>query len=133
MAAGIMRRLYAEQKVNAQIESAGTADWNTGRSADHRAISVSREFGIDISSHRARQISAEDFENFDHILIMDKSNQSVLQKIAPKQFKNKIRFIVDSVEISDPYSGDLATFRQTFKLLEKSCSAFLSEIENNKH
>ena len=132
MAAGIMRKLYADQKILAEIESAGTADWNAGRPADHRAISVAREFGVDLSAHRARQIRPEDFSNFDHILIMDRSNESALHKIAPKEFKSKIRFIAESVEVADPYSGDLTTFRQTYKLLEKSCSAFLAEIARTR-
>ncbi|MCB0787137.1 MAG: low molecular weight phosphotyrosine protein phosphatase, partial [Flavobacteriales bacterium] len=50
---------------------------------DRRAIATMRRFGIDISDLRARQVSAQDFARFDHLLAMDEENLLDLRALAP--------------------------------------------------
>jgi len=122
LAEGIMKELYAERNLPGVIESAGTADFNIGRAADYRSIAVAKEFGIDISKHRARQLLKSDFERFDRIFGMDSYNIACILKTAPgENAKRKVALIGDDFEIADPYTSDIKAFRETYRLLRMHC------------
>ncbi|MFD2144817.1 hypothetical protein [Mucilaginibacter antarcticus] len=59
-----------------QIDSAGTGDWHIGQGPDRRSVKVAHNYGIDISKQICRLFRPSDFDDFDHILVMDKSNLS---------------------------------------------------------
>lgn len=129
MAEGIMKKLYEQMLINGTIDSAGTADWNAGRSADWRAISIARENGIDISSHRARQVNVEDFQHFEIIFAMDRDNATALRKIAPRSLASKIRLLrADGDDVPDPYHGNETLFRSTFRLIESCLNDIVNEM-----
>jgi protein-tyrosine-phosphatase len=56
-----------------QVDSCGTGDFHTGKSADSRALKVLIRHGISIHnySHSARQLQFIDLARFDYILCMD--------------------------------------------------------------
>ncbi len=121
MAEGILRRIYEQSKISGKVESAGTMDWNVGSGADPRAVSVARANGVDLTKHRARQVTVEDFENFDVIFVMDNSNAISLRKIAPAHHKHKIRLLAGAAEIADPYHSNEAAFHATYKTIYECC------------
>ncbi|MBA3994069.1 MAG: hypothetical protein C0469_11130 [Cyanobacteria bacterium DS2.3.42] len=121
MAEGILRRIYEQSKISGKVESAGTMDWNVGSGADPRAVSVARANGIDLEKHRARQVTVDDFENFDVIFVMDNSNAISLRKIAPAHHKHKIRLLAGAAEIADPYHSNEAAFHETYKTIYECC------------
>ena len=47
------------------VDSAGTGAWHVGNDADERMLSAAKKRGIVIQSI-ARQVSINDFENFDY-------------------------------------------------------------------
>jgi len=71
-----MRQLLQEEQLTAQVEidSAGTGDWHLGEPPDRRARAAGKRRGIDISG-RARRVVAKDFEYFDYVIAMDRSNE----------------------------------------------------------
>ncbi|MBS2002669.1 MAG: low molecular weight protein-tyrosine-phosphatase [Candidatus Obscuribacterales bacterium] len=120
MAEGILKQLYKERAITGNVESVGLMDWNADKAADYRAIAVARENGLDITSHRARQIRKDDFDRFDIILAMDGHNIRLLEKIASPEHKNKIRLLRGVGDIKDPYQGTEKDFREAFKLIKES-------------
>jgi low molecular weight phosphotyrosine protein phosphatase len=66
------------------IDSAGTAGYHVGSRPDGRSLAVLEQNGIK-TSHRARQIHANDFVLFDYILCMDESNLSNCLDLAGKE------------------------------------------------
>lgn len=127
MAAGIMRHIYEENGISGKIESAGTMDWNVGNAADARAVSVARANGVDLSKHRARQVSIDDFENFDLIFVMENAHAQTLRKIAPDIHKHKICLLGGQDEILDPYHSNEAAFHATYKALKQYCRQALRD------
>lgn len=121
MAAGIMRQIYADENISGKVESAGTMDWNVGSGADPRAVSVARDNGIDITKHRARQFTVDDFERFDIVFVMDNVNAVSLKKLAPEAQRHKICLLGVDVEILDPYHSNEAAFHATYKALDEYC------------
>jgi len=92
-AEGVMRRLVADASLQGSIEldSAGTGGWHVGEPPDARATDAARRRGIALEG-LARQVHAEDFERFDLILAMDRSNERALRALAPdERSRAKIR------------------------------------------
>ena len=76
------------------VDSAGTAAYHVGASPDERSIAIAKENGIDIANQRARKITTKDFETFDYIYVMDKSNyQNVLNLAKNKLQQQKVQLI----------------------------------------
>ncbi|MGB0369245.1 MAG: low molecular weight protein-tyrosine-phosphatase, partial [Flavobacteriales bacterium] len=76
MAEGILKHKAQLQGLDVFIDSAGTSNWHQGEKPDGRAMEEMRMNGIDISNQASRPFSVLDFDNFDHILVMDTSNQT---------------------------------------------------------
>ncbi|XP_020488515.1 low molecular weight phosphotyrosine protein phosphatase isoform X2 [Labrus bergylta] len=116
------------------IDSGATSDWNIGSSPDARGLACLRKNGIE-TSHRARQVTNDDFMGFEYILCMDNSNMTELERRA-KQVKNyqaKIELLgsYDPEKqriIKDPYYGSDEDFEKVYQQCLRCCKAFL---ENN--
>lgn len=129
LAEGIMRRLVNAQNLDWEIASAGTGDWHVNQPADQRSIAVARSFGYDISAQRARHFNIEMFEDFDHILVMDKNNLRDVLKLAPDAIhRNKVKlFLSNDLEVTDPYFDD-KLFEPVFLEIEERCKQLINEI-----
>nr|WP_121269724.1 low molecular weight protein-tyrosine-phosphatase [Pedobacter schmidteae] len=129
LAEGIMRHLVNAQNLDWEIASAGTGDWHVNQPADQRSIAVARSFGYDISAQRARHFNVEMFEDFDHILVMDKNNLRDVLKLAPDAIhRNKVKlFLSNDLEVTDPYFDD-KLFEPVFLEIEGRCKQLINEI-----
>jgi protein-tyrosine phosphatase len=132
MADGWLRHRIAENSFPIEVDSAGTADYHTGSKPDHRMIRWSREYGVDIDSLRARQFTVADFDRFDRIFVMDKSNFSnVLSLARNEQDRAKVSLYLNELypgedrEVPDPYYGGDSDFRHVIELLDETTHAFL--------
>lgn len=118
------------------IDSAGTADWHTGKAPDPRTIAAAAERGVDLSTLQARSVTAEDFHEFDYILAMDESNLSNLKALEPANGKAKLdlflrRYDITPTEVPDPYYGGPEGFEQVLDLVESGCQALLQEVREH--
>ena len=102
--------------IDIEVDSAGTGDWHVGRRPDPRTVAVARRNGIDISNLRARQVCADDFYRFDHIVALDAQNLTDLRALQPAGSTARLSLLLDHVEgrtgqaVADPYYGDDAVF-----------------------
>jgi protein-tyrosine phosphatase len=103
-----------------EVDSAGTGDWHRGEPPDRRAIAVASRQGVDISGLRARQVTAEDFRRFTHILALDHDNLRNLRAMRPMDGTAKVGLLLDHADgfagkaVADPYYGDDAGFDVTW-------------------
>ena len=123
-----------------QVDSAGTADWHTGKSPDPRSQRHGAERGYDLSPLRARQVSWRDFDEFDHILAMDDKNfvdLQTLEREATHHLGYKPRAILAKFmdyapeltnDVPDPYTGGPAGFDEVIDLVETACDGLLRSI-----
>jgi protein-tyrosine phosphatase len=115
------------------IDSAGTAGYHEGERADERMRSCARKRGYELTSI-ARAVVRDDFERFDRILAMDRSNLVELQRRAPAQHRDKIRLYRDYDSIGrgegvpDPYYGGPEGFDEVLDIVERCGRALLDEI-----
>src|ERR1017187_4324744 len=82
-AEGVMRALVEEAGMQQSIEldSAGTGAWHVGNPPDARAVAAAHGRGIALEGF-ARQVREDDFDDFDLVLAMDRSNLRELQELA---------------------------------------------------
>jgi len=133
MADGWLRHRVNELGLAIEVDSAGTANYHVGSQPDHRMCKWSKEYGVDISGLRARQITVEDFDNYDRIFVMDISNRNNVLKLARNESdKQKVSLYLDELypnesrEVPDPYYGGDADFRHVIELLDQTTNAFLA-------
>ncbi|WP_224482596.1 low molecular weight protein-tyrosine-phosphatase [Robertkochia aurantiaca] len=129
LAEGIMSSIAPEDFI---IDSAGTSDYHIGESPDKRSVETARKYGIDITSQRGRQFKTSDFDEFDHILVMDQSNfNDVIAKARDEEDRKKVRMILEYApdtstrEVPDPYYGGKDGFEKVYDLLTRACDGFL--------
>ncbi|XP_008294399.1 low molecular weight phosphotyrosine protein phosphatase isoform X2 [Stegastes partitus] len=115
------------------IDSGATSDWNIGSSPDSRGLACLRKHGIE-TSHRARQVTNQDFTSFEYILCMDESNLSELNRRANlvKTYSAKIELLGSydpqkQLIIKDPYYGSGEDFEKVYEQCVRCCKAFLEK------
>lgn len=135
LAEGILHRLVGEAGLEGlvEIDSAGTGSWHQGEAPDIRSVETARSHGIDISAQRARQVDSADYDRFDIILAMDRSNEATLKARAPSSRHDRIHLFVERTlsrraDVPDPYYGGADGFEEVYELLREGCSALAGEL-----
>jgi len=126
LAEGIMQHLADKEGLGWEIDSAGTGDWHVGEGPDRRSVRTAREHGIDISKQVCRLFRPSDFDTFDQILVMDKSNLSNVLAMAPNaEVAKKVSLLLVDKIVPDPYHDD-KQFEPVFNMIEEGCKAFIA-------
>jgi protein-tyrosine phosphatase len=121
-------------ELSISVDSAGTANYHPGAPPDRRSRDAAARRGYDLSGLRARQVRDEDFEVFDLILAMDRSNLHELQARAPQGSAARIELLLDYVpeqpvrEVPDPYYGGPNGFEQVLDLIEAAAREVLRRL-----
>jgi len=136
MAQGVLEHLVNERSLTWDVDSAGTGNWHVGELPDRRAIQTCQANGIDITDQRARQFRDSDFDAFDLILTMDRSNyRDVVAMAKGTEQSDKVRPILEYLEqpikeVPDPYFD--GRFQDVFDLIVRSCNRLIeAEMGNN--
>ena len=120
------------------VDSAGTGAWHTGNQPDSRSIAVAKKHQLDISNQRARLFKTEDFETFDYIYVMDKSNfRDVIRLAKNDEQKEKVEIILnelypnENVDVPDPYYGIANGFDMVYQMLDEACEIIATKLKAN--
>lgn len=135
-AEGIFRHKVREAGLDecVEIDSAGTGDWHVGKAPDARSRAAALRRGYDLSSLRARQVSAVDFSRYDLILAMDHANLRDLKHLRAGSGTAELdlflrRYELEVDEVPDPYSGGEDGFEHVLDLVEQACERLLVEVK----
>ena len=118
-----------------KVDSAGTGDWHIGHSPDQRTAQVAATKGYDLSELRARLVTGDDFQQFDYIIAMDRSNLSDLKAMQPANYRGYLGLFLDfstqeaHSEVPDPYYGGEDGFELVFNLVEEASQGLLQHIQ----
>lgn len=137
LAEGIMLHLIEKHQLNIEVDSAGTAHYHIGENPDKRTIANAKKHNVDLSPLVARQFNANDFDTFDKIYVMDKSNLSNVLALAKNEsHRNKVDLLLNEshpqkdMEVPDPYFGGEQGFEDVFQLVYKACEAITEKINS---
>jgi len=134
---GVLRHLTREAGLADAIEvdSAGTAGYHAGEPPDRRARAAGRRFGVDVSG-RGRQFEREDFERFDYVLAMDRTNFEDLSGLAPSEAARSKLHLLRSFDpaspvgasVPDPYYGEDEDFDDVVRICQAACGPLLERV-----
>jgi len=139
-AEGVFRYVVEQEGLShlIEIDSAGTHAYHIGEPPDPRSTSTALQRGIDLRTQRARRAIAEDFEEFDYILAMDRDNYSNLSNICSPEHLEKLQLFLDYAkdlpesEVPDPYYGGARGFDKVLDLIEEASKGLLEEIKQRQ-
>ncbi len=130
MAAAIARRVADERGLSdLDIASAGTGAV-AGTGASDGAVLVALEHGGELAEHRARPLDRVLVEQADLILAMGDRH---LVRIAELGGAGKAHLLTDYASgngrgVSDPFGGDLDTYRETYAELDREVRRALERL-----
>lgn len=112
------------------IESAATSREEIGCDIYPPAKALLKIKGIPFEKHHARQVTANDYNNFDYLIIMERYNYTNLCRIIKDDPNDKIALLLyfagEQRDIADPwYSND---FEQSYSDIVKGCKGLLNYL-----
>jgi protein-tyrosine phosphatase len=91
-------------------------------------VRTAKNHGIDISRQVCRKFRKSDFDDFDHIFVMDKSNLHDVTDMAPDDAAiAKVKLLLGDKEVPDPYYDD-TLFEPVFRMVEKGCLDIIKSL-----
>lgn len=132
MAEYVLKHLVAQQGVADQfyIDSAATSTEEIGNGVHPGTRRKLAEVGIPCGNHRARQITKQDYKNFDYIIGMDAYNLKNIARIVGFDIDHKVHKLLDFTnrkgDIADPwYTGN---FDVTYNDVLEGCYGLLKYL-----
>ena len=123
---------------NFKVDSAGTSSYHINSLPDKRSIAVARKNGLDITNQRGRQFKVEDFQTYDYIYVMDKSNfENVVRMAQNIEDISKVKLILNesepnkNLEVPDPYYGGNSGFDDVYNMLDEACNIIATRLIKN--
>jgi len=132
-AEGVFRGLASQHDLDVMVDSCGTGGYHVGEQPDSRAMFEASLRGFDLSKQRSRKLSQSDFDDFDHILCMDRSNLQNTRALAPQGAPAEIELFLNYApnqplqEVPDPYYED--NFSDVFDLIEQASMGLIARLK----
>ncbi len=120
-----------------RVASAGTGDWHVCYGADPRTIACAARNAIDLTGHRAQQVSPRHFLEYDHIVALDRQNLRDLIALAPDDATARVSLLLDHVpgrageSVADPYRGDDRDFDRTWRDVSAGAAALAAKLASD--
>ncbi|XLZ71196.1 low molecular weight protein-tyrosine-phosphatase [Massilia sp. SR12] len=136
-AEGVFRARADAAGLQLDIDSAGTHAYHIGNAPDARSTRHAAARGYDLSTQRARQFAADDFERFDYVLAMDHDNLAILQRACPPQHQHKVKLFMEyagrsgSAVVPDPYYGGANGFDTVLDYVEDAADGLIAVLRKN--
>ena len=121
--AGLTNSIYIESAATSREEIGNDTHYGTKQKLD--------EMDIPYTRCKARQVTMDDYRNFDYLIIMDENNARNLRFIIDDDVDHKVykamTFVGESRDVKDPwYTGN---FDETYDDISRSCDALLELIK----
>ncbi len=112
------------------IESAATSTEELGNPVHRGTARILSSLGISCAGKKARQITIDDYEDYDFLIGMDRHNLINMKRILGEDTEGKMHLLMDFTsrkgDIADPwYTGN---FDLTYRDVLEGCEGFLSYL-----
>ena len=129
----IMKDLLKKKGVanSFEIASAATSTEELGNPVYPPARQLLKQNGLDCSGKFARQITKEDYQYYDYIIVMDSYNLRSITRFAASDALNKVSLLMDYTDrpgdVADPwYSRD---FQKMWEDINEGCRGLLDFLQ----
>ncbi len=117
------------------IDSAGTHGYHTGEPPDSRSVATALARGVDMRDLRARTVAADDFDQFDYVLAMDRGHHGLLLPRSMSGSRGKLGLFLGfpdfagaGGDVPDPYYGAQKGFDDVYAMVERGCDHLLTVL-----
>ena len=131
-----IRQVAADAGIEVEVDSAGTGSWHVGDPPHPESVAAGARAGLEITG-RARKFNAVDFDRYDMILVMDKSNLADLIEMSPsKEAQAKIRLFrtfdpqTDQDEVPDPWGGPAEGYDETVRIVTAAAHGLVDALRS---
>lgn len=138
LADALLRQKIAKENLQIEVDSAGTSAYHVGNQPDERTQENAKNHGLDMSFLRARQFTKNDYNEFDWIYVMDRTNYfNVLEMADSDEERNKVKLILKDLpneplnEVPDPYYSGEQGFEKVYQLLDAATDAIVEQLLEN--
>ncbi len=125
MAEGLLKAMMEEKGIPGLVSSAGLCALE-GLPASLFAVEVMKEWGIDLSGHRSRQVTLSLVEQADHVIGITSRHVESLLATFP-EYQSRI-FTFPLPDIPDPYGSPLETYRAVRDLLREWSRSLIEHL-----
>lgn len=129
MAEALLKQALANLgNTRCQISSAGLGALS-GHPADRVACQLMLEKGLDISGHRARQITKAMIRQADLILVMETTHKSTIEQ-HDSSAKGKVFRLGEwgKFDVVDPYKKDVSVFIRSLDTIEQGVADWIQKL-----
>jgi protein-tyrosine phosphatase len=133
-AAAAIQEAAIDAGYEVEVDSAGTGSWHIGQPPHPEAVAAGARVGLRVDG-RARRVTPSDFDRFDVILAMDRSNLRELTAMAPnKASRAKLRLFrtydpdSDENEIPDPWGGPTEGYEETIRIVRAAARGLVEDL-----
>ena len=131
LAEALARQIAARRGVeDVEVSSAGTNAWDNAPATDE-ALLVGMERGLDLTGHRARKLTPAIVSEADLIFVMTPGHLEPVKQMGGRGKAHVIDEYASGAAdqgISDPYGGDLETYRHTADSLEEELEKLFDRL-----
>lgn len=145
MAEGIFKQMLIDSNIeNINVSSAGLSAFDGDR-ANQKAVDVLRNQGIDISSHRARQLTGDIIDGSDLILTMTAAHKKSIINYDP-QSRGKVFTLKEyalnkededaygmNLDIHDPYGMDYSVYESVMNEIRIETENIINKIKQKNN
>ena len=115
------------------VASSATSLEEIGNDTHYGTKAILDKYNIPYTRRQAVRFTANDYEEYDLCLLMDKNNLRNIKYIVPDDCEDKIKLLLEyageSASIADPwYTGE---FETTYRDVKRGCNALLEYIKDN--
>ena len=108
-----------------EIESKALSNEEVGNGIHYGTKAIFKKYHIPYREHYASRFNKDDYEYYDHIILMDHSNRYLIDRFIPYDKDHKIGMLLKR-DIEDPwYSSD---FEKTYRDIDEGCDKLLDRI-----
>lgn len=133
-----LRDAAADAGLDLEVDSAGTGAWHIGEPPDRRMTEAAADVGLALSG-TARQVTPDDFQRFDLLLVMDRSNLTDVCALAPDEdSRSKVKLFrsfedeADSEEVPDPYFGGPEGFARVVEVARSGARGVVRYLQEQQ-
>ena len=136
MAEMVLKHIVRERNISHlfYIDSAATSREEIGNGVHYGTRRKLAEVGIRCEDHRAVQVTKQDYDKYDYLIVMDTNNIRNLNRIIGNDPEKKVYKLLDftscpGTSIADPwYTGN---FDETYNDVVEGCEGFLNYLAEN--
>lgn len=125
MAEGLFRAHGGEDKTGLTAASAGLFTQD-GMPASQNAVAAAAELGADITAHRSRMLTPDMARDARYLVCMTGAHYDRLCELFP-DCADKV-FTLLPEDISDPFGGDLETYRRAAAEIDKGVRSIIERL-----